>query len=252
MGDFIRKCKEAFDEALFPSNIYCICCGSLIDGTRNYSLCDDCMKKLHWINGRSCDKCGKSLPDTYRGSLCYDCMTYSHSFIRGYSCLTYGFYERQLLMAYKYGGRGYFSRKFGDMLYDRICCEELEVDVIIPIPIHRKRERTRGYNQSALMAERLSDLWGVPADTKSFVRVKNTPFLRSLSPAERQARMEGAFELAGRGAERVKGKRVLMVDDIYTTGATADAFAETLTEAGAEGAWLITLASGGNRRPKEI
>ncbi|HIU25724.1 MAG TPA: ComF family protein [Candidatus Copromorpha excrementigallinarum] len=247
-----EKYMEALEEALFPSNIYCICCGSLIDGTRNYSLCDDCMKKLHWINGRSCGKCGKSLPDTYRGNICYDCLGQRHNFVRGYSCLTYGLYERKLLMDYKYGGKGYLSKKLGDILYDRISCEKLDIDVIIPVPIHRKRAASRGYDQSALMAERLSRLWGVPLERNSFVRIKNTPFLRSLGPAERQACMEGAFAPVKMKEDRVKGKKVLMVDDIYTTGATADAFAGALTKSGAAGVWLLTLASGGNRRPDNL
>ena len=63
----LRKTLEALSEAVFPSNIYCACCGRLIDGTRPYALCDSCMKKMHWNNGRTCEKCGKALPETYRG-----------------------------------------------------------------------------------------------------------------------------------------------------------------------------------------
>ena len=57
----LRKTLEALSEAVFPSNIYCACCGRLIDGTRPYALCDSCMKKMHWNNGRTCEKCGKAL-----------------------------------------------------------------------------------------------------------------------------------------------------------------------------------------------
>ena len=65
----MRKTLEALSEAVFPSNIYCACCGRIIDGTRPYALCDSCMKKMHWNNGRTCEKCGKALPETYRGGL---------------------------------------------------------------------------------------------------------------------------------------------------------------------------------------
>ena len=79
----LEKIKNEVMEAVFPSNIYCICCGSLIDSTRPYSLCDKFVREIHWIGSRTCEKCGKALPETYRGDLCYDCMTYAHDFHKG-------------------------------------------------------------------------------------------------------------------------------------------------------------------------
>lgn len=114
------KMKEEIREAIFPSNIYCMVCGSMIDRSRPYSICDGCMKKLHWIGAHTCEKCGKALPDEYKGALCYDCMAYSHVFTKGYSCMTYGLYERSLILDYKYNGRSYMAEKLGDILYDRM------------------------------------------------------------------------------------------------------------------------------------
>ena len=252
MGDFLRKLWGAVDEAIFPSNIYCISCGSLIDGTRPYSLCDKCSAKFHWISGRACDKCGKALPKTYRGTLCYDCMLQPHHFKKGYSCLTYGLHEREVLMDYKYNGKGYLGKKLGDMLYDRISCESIDIDVIIPVPINKKREKHRGYNQAAVMARRLSELWGVDLDEESFLRIKETTLLRSMNPAEREQALEGAFSVTEKGKRRIRGKNLLLVDDNYTTGATADACSKTLLEAGVAAVYLLTLASGGNRKPEDM
>lgn len=243
-----ERAKHAISEAVFPSNIYCICCGSLIDGTRNYSLCDECMKKIHWVTGRTCEKCGKALQDTYRGRLCYDCMTHEHSFARGYSCVTYGMYERQMIFGLKYSGRSYLAEKFADMLYDRICCEDVAPDGIIPVPVSRRRLRERGYDQAALMAEGLGRRWQVSVLTGILRRDKNTPFLRGYAPTEREEILRGAFSVAPGGIRRIQGKRILLIDDIYTTGATADACSEVLLEAGAEEVSLLTLASGGNRK----
>lgn len=244
-----ERAKTAVSEAVFPSNIYCICCGSMIDGTRLYSLCDKCIKKLHWINGRTCEKCGKALPDTYRGRLCYDCMIYSHCFEKGYSCLTYGLHERELLFDFKYNGKGYLADKFADILYDRISCENVQADVIIPVPVSGKRLRKRGYNQSELMAKRLSGKWGVPVEDAALLRRKETPQLRGLAPVQREAALEGAFSVSNSGKRKIEGKRIVLLDDIYTTGATADACSKALTEAGAGEVLLLTLASGGNRKP---
>ena len=312
----IRKIIEVVDEAVFPSNIYCICCGALIDGSRPYALCDECIRKFHWNTGRTCGKCGKALPDTYRGSLCYDCMQHNHYFTKGYSCLTYGLHEREVLMDFKYNGKGYIGRKFGDILYDRISCENLKIDVIIPVPISKGRMRKRGYNQSAVMARRLAQRMGVAYDERSLVRVRNTKMLRTLDPAERELALEGAFAVAGEfvaaggssttvasdsvaevagcgsgsanygssstnhgssssnhgsssaaagnrpayfgnkseGTRKVSaklhGKRVLLIDDIMTTGATADACSKVLLEAGADSVLFLSLASGGNWKPE--
>ena len=265
MKRIFEAIKEEIAEAIFPSNIYCICCGSLIDRSRPYALCDVCIKKFHWITGRTCDKCGKALPDTYKGRLCYDCMRLDHSFDKGFSCLTYGLHEREVLLDHKYNGKGYLAAKFGDILYDRISCEDIAPDVIIPVPISAGREKTRGYNQSALMARQLSKRWGVAVDEGVLVMRKDTTLLRSLNPADRRLMLEGAFEVSGRekgghkgdarGNEkpdpRIDGKCVLLIDDVYTTGATADTCAKVLKDAGAAVVYVLTLTSGGNRRPGE-
>jgi len=246
----VQRAVCRLDEAVFPSNIYCISCGSLIDGTRPYSLCDECRGRIHWNNGRSCDRCGKALQDDYRHDLCYDCREHHHEFIRGFSCMTYGLMEREMILDYKYNGRGYLAKKFGDILFDRISCENLQIDVIIPVPIHRRRQRRRGYNQAALMAKRLSGLWGVPMAEDLLVRQKETPLLRSLNPAEREAVLEDAFQVTAKGESALCMKNVLVIDDIYTTGITVDACCRALLRAGAKGTYVLTLASGGNRKPE--
>ncbi|NLD18939.1 MAG: ComF family protein [Clostridiales bacterium] len=248
-GGIWERAIKVVDEALFPSGIYCISCGSLIDGTRPYSLCDKCIREFHWINGRRCRKCGKALQDTYKGQLCYDCMAYPHYFDKGYSCMTYGLKERELLLDYKYNGKSYLGKKFGDILYDRMSCENIDADVIIPVPIHRRRERKRGYNQSALMAESLAKKMEKPFLGDAVVRTRETALLRSLSPVERESALRGAFAVCSGALEKVYNKKVLLIDDIYTTGSTADSCSKTLLEAGAEAVLLLTLASGGNKKP---
>ena len=130
-----------------------------------------------------------------------------------------------------------------------MACETIEPDVIIPVPISAKRAKKRGYNQSALMGRRLSDRWGVPMDERILARVKNTGLLRSLNPAERRLVLEGAFTVPAKHRQKIRQKSILLIDDIFTTGATADVCSKTLLEAGAKEVYLLTLASGGNRKP---
>lgn len=270
IGDLL----EEMTEAIFPSNIYCIVCGSLIDRSRTYSLCDECVRQMHWITGRTCSVCGKALPDTYPGRdpdgrpVCYDCQIRSHDFTRGWSCLTYGLHEREVMMDIKYNGKGYIARKMGDVMFDRMetlieaALSEslLPFDVVIPVPVSRKRLAKRGYNQSELMARQFVKRWKAYAqetaacpqlETHVLVRQKETTMLRSLNPEERRLALHDAFAVNTALRHRITGRNVLLVDDIYTTGATADACSKVLLDAGASAVYLLTLCSGGNRRPKE-
>ena len=289
----IRRLLEEAAEAVFPSNIYCIVCGSLIDRSRPYALCDDCVQKIHWITDRSCARCGKALPETYNGAataegghLCYDCMAREHYFTRGFSCMTYGLHEREIMMDIKYHNKGYMAYKMGDVLFDKMEGLILEAaargiapfDIVVPVPVSEKRLAKRGYNQSELMARQFLKRWkesagsagaaglneragavgianrpaaAVPKlDTGVLYRRKETVMLRSLNPSERRMVLADAFAVRAGAEGRIKGKSLLLIDDIYTTGATADACSKVLLEAGAGAVYLLTLCSGGNRAPE--
>ena len=256
MRKILRTLLTEVDEAVFPSSIYCVCCGALIDRTRTYSLCDTCMDRFHWITGRTCEKCGKAMPETSRGRLCYDCMQQEHFFRKGFSCLTYGLYERQLMMDLKYAGKGYLARIFGDVMYERMEWEELDPDLIVPVPVSEGRLQKRGYNQSLIMARRLAQRWRSEREhapalwPRMLRRTRETRMLRSLNPTERRMALKGAFDVPPGLKQTLEGRSVLLVDDIYTTGATADACSLALLEGGASEVFLLTLASGGNRRPE--
>ena len=289
--EIIVRISKEISEAVFPSNIYCIMCGSLIDRSRIYALCDQCIRKMHWITGSTCDCCGKALPDTYRGicsdgrRLCYDCMMRSHYFTRGWSCLSYGLHERELMMDIKYNGKGYIARKMGDVMFDRMetlidAAQEGDdgsfprIDVVIPVPVSTKRMVRRGYNQSELMAQQFVRKWrqhmqqhlhdavaGNASDRSRcfcpsleshiLVRRKATVMLRSLNPEERRLALHGAFAVNPALRSRIEDKNILLIDDLYTTGATADACSKVLLEEGAAAVYLLTLCSGGNRKPKD-
>lgn len=259
----IRKIMDEISEAVFPSNIYCISCGSLIDRSRLYSLCDRCIVKMHWINdGRVCQKCGKALQETFRGERCYDCMMRTHHFTKGFSCLTYGMHEREIMMDIKYNSKGYMAKKLGDVLYDRMAheFEHLDIGLIVPVPVSAGRLRKRGYNQTALMARQMrrrweDDIWPASppgVDEQILFRAKETIMLRSLNPAQRSLALDGAFAVKSGTEEKIRDKNVLLIDDIYTTGATCDSCSKVLLKAGAKDVYVLTLCSGGNRRPTDI
>lgn len=234
---------------LFPDNIYCIRCGKIINSTRIYSLCDDCIRTFHWANKKTCDKCGKIMEENGIYNLCKDCRQTSHYFTQGFTCLMYGLYEKELLWAFKYGKQGYMAEKFAEIIRDRLEPEfenGLEVDVIIPVPIHRKKLRERGFNQAELMARPLSKIWALPLERNALIRAKSTSAMSTLDTFQRRENIAGAFVIREGQEGVVRDKSVLLVDDVYTTGSTVDECSRILLECGAKTVYVITLAAGAN------
>lgn len=238
-------------EALYPSNIYCVSCGSIIDHTRDYALCDACMERFHWLGRKTCAKCGKLLQEDYRHQLCYDCRQHDHVFDKGYTCVQYSLYERGVLMDYKYKGKSYIGRKLGDILHDRMALTDEVFDLIVPVPLHRKKLARRGYNQAEVMARQLARRCDVPCGSRVLERTRQTRPMKGLGAFERYENLEDAFAVSPGNHYQLHGKRLLLVDDIYTTGSTMDACSQPLKQAGAKRICCLTFACGANVPPKE-
>lgn len=249
MGFLSRGIEKGLDW-LYPSDIYCISCGSLIDKTREYALCDSCMEKFHWLGSKTCEKCGKILDETYRHQLCYDCRAFDHDFDRGFTCVQYGLYERGVLMDYKYKGKSYIGRKLGDILYDRMALEDVEYDLIVPVPMHRKKQRQRGYNQAAVMALRFACRCGKTCASELLQRTRQTAPMKGLGAFERHENLREALAVSPSNRYEIEGRRILLIDDIYTTGSTLDECSRVLRKAGAEKVYALTFACGANIKPR--
>lgn len=245
---------KKISELIFPSNIYCMACGAIIDKTRPYSLCDSCLRQLHWVTGSTCEKCGKALAEDYDGELCPDCCKTEHNFKKGIICLEYGLHEREMILSYKYGGRAYMGEKLADIMYDKLMYEGLTdaFDIVIPVPIHRDKLKARGYNQAKLMAAPLAEKLGLLCASGALIKVKHMDSMSNLSAAQRRENIKNSFTVAKGQGKIIEGKNVLLVDDVYTTGSTADECSRMLTEAGAESVCVICLAAGTAYKREEI
>lgn len=241
---------EKLLEVVYPSGIYCISCGSMIDDSRDYALCDTCMERFHWVGEKTCEKCGKILADDYRHRLCWDCRTFPHEFDKGFTCVQYGLLERGVLMDYKYKGRSYIGHKLGEIMYDRMEIEDVQYDLIVPVPMHEKRLASRGYNQAQVMAKTLAAKKGVPCASELLVRRRETAAMKGLGSFDRYENLKNAFAVSAKNHYTISGKRILLVDDIYTTGSTLDACSSVLKEAGAAAVYALTFACGDNIPPK--
>ncbi len=236
---WIKKLGTATLDLIYPPGLYCISCGKITDDSRTYGLCNDCMAAAGWNTGRRCEKCDKPLSANDRGPLCFSCRDMgsdgrSRAFDKGYVCAHYGSVEQAVIFAFKYGSRSDIGDKIGEILYDRMISElgpdELAgmYDLVIPVPIYREKKKKRGYNHAAIMAESFSKRAGICCESDLLIRNRETKPMKGLGSEERRANIAGAFEIRERKSEMVSGSRILLIDDIFTTGATINEIARIL------------------------
>ena len=187
-----------------------------------------------------CLRCGKQL--LQGGMYCRECAEGEHVFVRGRSLYQYDSCA-EAIYRFKYGGRreygDYFGQEIAVGLGDFI--RGVSPDALVPIPLHKKRFRKRGYNQAKALAVAVSRYTGVPVENNLLVRVKNTRPLKQLNPKERQNNLKKAFKLT---ENDVKLKTIVLIDDIYTSGSTVDEAARTLKAGGVKDVYVVTLAGG--------
>lgn len=239
------KAKKAAEKAVkifYPAR--CPLCGQIPRGKDPHGLaCDACTAALIYTGENYCMKCGRPILSEQE-EFCRDCLKHRHHYERCRAVFSYQGAIRTSIYQFKYANKREYALYYGQEMWNYLGAwiMELHPDFILPVPIHFRRRRQRGYNQAALLAKVLSMFSGLPADTKSLVRIRNTIAQKQLSAAERAANLKDAFAVKG---TKLRGKRILLVDDIYTTGATADAAAKALKDAGAQKVYVVCVAVGG-------
>ncbi|WP_324825246.1 ComF family protein [Sinanaerobacter sp. ZZT-01] len=228
-------------EAVFPSNIYCICCNDFIDSKQLYALCSSCMHKLHWIVESTCPKCGKSVEEE---GLCLDCSASHRWFEKGISCVQYGRLEKEVIHRFKYRDAAYIGCKLAQLMAERFEIENLSVDAIVAVPMYLKKERRRGYNQAAVLAKELSREMGIEYINGLLIRTRDTVPMSELSADERIKNVKNAFTVNQNYYNIVEYKKILLVDDVFTTGNTVNECSRVLKECGADSIYVLTFASG--------
>ena len=221
--------KEKLLRWLYPAR--CPVCDGLL-GRQERLICRACASDLHFLQEPLCFHCGKPLSGE-EIEYCSDCRRKKHSYDRGFAPFSYRGQMQASMMRFKYGGRAEYARFYAAAMEGRgrRLLRQWKPEVLLPVPVHRKRLIRRGYNQAARLAQELSRLTGIPADCKALIRRKNTKAQKELNDVERRKNLEQAFALA---PGYRPPKCLVLVDDIYTTGSTVDTLAALLKAAGAE------------------
>jgi ComF family protein len=206
------------------------------------SLCADCWSALPAITGARCDQCGVPLPLAQQAdALCFGCRHEPPPFTRAAAPFLYQGPARQIILRFK-NGKERWADTMAAAMHRTAPGLSTPETLLVPVPLHRWRIARRGYNQSLLLARALARLGGADVAVDWLIRVKNTPVSRGMTRAQRQRNVTGAFRVRPDKAAHLKGRRVLLVDDVLTTGATASACARVLRRAGAASVDVITYA----------
>lgn len=225
----------------FPS--FCQLCSAILELPQEKVICRNCWEQIKVRSPSYCFCCGRFFQGAGESHFCPDCLQEKPPFSLHRSCSRYDGKLKDIILLYKYGRFKVLGKGLAHFVHRALRREEdlwWRVEAIIPVPLHRRRKRQRGFNQAQIIAKELARLKGIKIVERVLVKVKNVPPQTSLRAEEREKNIIGAFKV--RKEKRIKGKRVLLVDDVYTTGATIRECSRVLKDAGVKEVRVVTLA----------
>lgn len=232
MFKILAPVRAAINFALPPR---CAGCGVIVEG--DHQLCTQCWESLDFLTGAGCTLCGS--PSVEGGLVCAPCLNEApaHDGVR--SAVVYGDLARHIVLRLKHGGRTGLAKFVATAMARHL---PQTPALLVPVPLHRWRIWQRGFNQSALIAAHISANSSQIVANDVLIRAKRTPLLRGLGAKERRKAVQGAFALQKNAKERLRDQHVILIDDVYTSGATANACARMLKRGGAQTVTVLCWA----------
>ena len=240
VGVALRRGASRLADFLVPAQ--CLVCHAAVDAQN--TLCGACWRQIHFIRHPVCDRLGMPLPGGVAASgriVSAAAIAAPPDYDRARAVAHFTGALRPLVHRLKYNDRLEVRALFGTWLTEAGRDLTIDADVLIPVPLSRRRLIWRRFNQSALLAQELSRHTGVPMAALALVRQKSTPPQVGLTQAQRHANMAGAFAVTKQGRVLIQDRNVVLVDDVITTGATVSACARVLRRAGAARVDVLAL-----------
>lgn len=240
---------------IFPAE--CRLCPNPLKTIRERYICFDCLGKIEPLGSPMCEKCGKPLASSFnlvQHPLCRQCRTMKRYFISARAVGTYEGVLKKAIWLFKYEGKTGLQDALGSLMIDRInqlgwankvdplSIKREGIDIIIPVPLHKAKLKSRGYNQSDILATFISKKMNIPISRNNLKRIKATITQASLRRKERIKNIHNAFCV--QQPEKFSGKRILLIDDVFTTGATSNECSRILKQAGSSDIFILTLSRG--------
>ena len=230
-----------FLDVLYPR--HCFACDKSLHEEKNTYICESCLEIIETTETKRCSKCGLKLGPgiTCSSKGCPECKTTNLRFEKSFFISDNTEPVRTLIHQFKYKKHLCLATPLGSLLIDLLHQKAIgEIDVVVPVPLHWKKKRERGFNQSELMAKKICKRFTIPISINNLHRARNTLSQTQLSRIQRQKNVKGAFKV--KNPEKFYQKNILLVDDILTTGMTASECAKSLENAGTNKVFLIALA----------
>lgn len=218
---FVLEWASKLLELFFPT--ICGGCASL-----GPIICSNCKSQFSWVTSPICNRCGRHL--IHAAKACGHCSSSQFNLHQVRCPLFFREPLKTIIHQMKYSGLYTLAYPLGQIMVDYWPDWDDTPDVIIPIPLHANRLKKRGFNQSALLAVMIGDQVDIPVNSNDLVRIKNTKPQVGLSPDKRKENVHNAFQANVAG---IKGKHILLIDDVFTTGATMNAACQSLQDSGA-------------------
>jgi len=238
---FFLSWLKLAEHLVFPST--CRLCSAFLDEPGFKIVCRECWAGVRPAGVPFCPRCGRFYAGGAAPSFCQDCLDFPSPFTLHRSC---GFYEgklRDIILLFKYKRMRILGQGLAAFIQRSLAGESVlwkEVDAVVPVPLHPRRKRERGYNQALVLAAEVAGFKGLDLLDKCLVKIRNAPPQASLEARARRENVRGAYRTARE--KNLRGKIILLVDDVYTTGATLRECARVLKKAGAKEIRAITVA----------
>jgi len=211
--NFLKQSANFALDFLYPENLYCICCGDTIENTRAFGLCDYCTEKINW-----------TLKNPYQHIMP------QFAFDDLWICCRYGFYPRRIISRLKLKKEPYIAKSVARLMAQRLLLTGEKDFVLAPVPMFLEKEQKRGFNQSDLLARQISkelNCLYYPDVLKKNIKTKS---MRLLGGNGRRNNTEKVYSFSAKYLEKLKDKHIILIDDVLTTGSTANACAKVLKE----------------------
>lgn len=216
----------------------CLFCGAGVGEEAKQAICPECEAQIDWLASPLCSCCGRMFDSPGGDRLCGDCQTEPPPFARARSAALYDGPVAAAIKRFKFGGQIVHLPLLQSWLQRPECLElAAAADLLLPVPLHPRRLKARGFNQALLLAQTFPDK---PVGLELLIRVRYTRPQMELKPKERRENVKGAFAVPQ--PAKVKGKNILLIDDLYTTGSTVRECARVLRRAGAARVEVLTVA----------
>lgn len=245
LAELWDKVKKGIIGAVFPEDVTCDICGAELVADTRYRLCSSCIEKLNPIRGKVCLDCG--IPMANEADYCIRCQSENFKFVCNRSPLVYDGEAKLLVHKMKFGGKKYIAHTLGAMMSDAFISDKMKGEIIVFVPMTKDEEEKRGFNQSELLALDVGERLNIPV-LPALEKIRSTSEQKQLGGKDRAKNLEGAFLLK---YPQVKDRIILLIDDVFTTGATANECAKVLLKGKAKEVYVLTAAVTKRKLPSE-